>query len=791
MVNRESNLRTPDGRAVPVGLRTTQADYSASRQATGRQSYANWDPRVQIPEVVDDLSYGYGQLLRPPHGNARRYSYGFVDARIPGKIFLPPQLNSVTITAEDRIYDQYTRSISGTDTQYVCNGRYLNYWTTDPTTVSNAHDSGTGLSHISARNYQGVQSESYTFIAVEVVSGGMPQPYLTHDGSGAAATFAKDTQRTDVAASAGIFDDDGSFTEDDAPPFALTLSSLVAADDAVYIRGLQPFEGVDITINAANGSATTLTAKYWTGSAWAALSSVSDGTASSGASFGQTGNITWTLPTNWAINTVNETVGYHVQLTFNNNFDSSVSTTDIDLLQRDTALLFETHGDRLYCIRKQANGNYLYSTQNGGTDSSWARIGLVTSHDNPITNMLSGSGRLFIFAERNFFALGSDGSTISEERWPDPFYLRSANNGRGASIVRGSLWVPAGAGMYQIESVGGDIAVDDLIGPGAIADNSTPVSGEITCVAADKFYAYAVLQTGAGVSYLLSRSHQIGAWHTLLNMGNITSRTMWVSDIGHASNPTLYFHAGDDTRYITLPRNSPDATTDSNCRFDSATTDAGVLYLGRFTSPQRFEQKCWLQGRVQGEDFSSTETVVFAYRSTDDGSWTNLATFDADPGAEQNFTGTLASRYLELRLTLTSSGTTTTPIIRDVAIDFAVRFPQKLVYEWAVILEDHQVNRSGKERPELASDIKASIETAMASASAVTLRDEHLDESIEIIPQNYEAVDVLNAEGENVSFVALCSAARHQGTVFGTWSRMASYTWGALAAFTWSELTGL
>jgi hypothetical protein len=791
ILNREPNLKTPGGRSVPVGLRTVQADYSASRQATGTQSYANWDPKVQIPEVVSDLSEGYAQFTRPPQGNPARYHYGFVDARVPNKLFLPPQVNAVAITAEDRIYDDYRRSIGGTDTQYICNGRYVQYWTTDPTSVSNAHDSGTGLSHISARTFQGSQSAQYTFIGVEVASGTMPQPYLTHDGSGAAATFAKDTQDTNVAPAAGLFSDDGSFTEDSAAPIALTLSSLVAADDAVYVRGLQPYEGVKITINAANGSSSTITAKYWTGSAWAAFSSVSDGTASSGASFGQTGSITWTLPTNWAINAINDTVGYHVQFTFNNNFDSSVSTTDIDLIQRDTALLFEAHGDRLFCIRKQANGNHLLSTQNGGTNADWASVGLVTGHDNPVKNMVSGSGRLWIFAERNFFVLGTDGTTISEDRWPDPFYLRSSTNAVGASIVRGRIWVPAGAGLYQVQEASGYVAVDDLIGPGALADNSSPVAGKVTCVASDKFYAYAVLQDAAGASFLLSRSHGIGKWHTLLSLGSITARHMWVADIGHATNPLLYFNAGNDLRYIVLPRSSPDPTTDSAYRFDTSSANVGVLYLGRFTSPQIFENKVWLQGRVLGEDLSATTTAVLAYRSTDDGSWTNLATFTDDPGGEQNFTGTLASRFLELRLTLTSSSTSTTPIIRQVALDYAVRFPQKLLYQWAVVLEDHQLNRVGVERTDTAADVKSAIETSMATASAVTLYDEHLDESIEVVPQDYEAVDVLNAEGESISYVAVCTAARHQGTVFGTWSRMASYTWGDLAGFTWADLVSI
>ena len=139
-------------------------------------------------------------------------------------------------------------------------------------------------------------------------------------------------------------------------------------------------------------------------------------------------------------------------------------------------------------------------------------------------------------------------------------------------------------------------------------------------------------------------------------------------------------------------------------------------------------------------------------------------------------------------MTLTSGSTSATPIIRQVALDYAVRFPQKLLYQWAVVLEDRQLNRVGVERADTAADVKSAIETSMATASAVTLYDEHLDESLEVVPQDYQAVDVLNAEGESISYVAVCTASRHQGTVFGTWSRMASYTWGDLAGFTWAEL---
>ena len=83
----------------------------------------------------------------------------------------------------------------------------------------------------------------------------------------------------------------------------VVLSSLntFANGDAIYVGSHVPIRGLAVTMTASlNGNASILSGYYWNGSAWTDLS-VTDGTiAPAGTCLGQSGTITWTVPTAWA-----------------------------------------------------------------------------------------------------------------------------------------------------------------------------------------------------------------------------------------------------------------------------------------------------------------------------------------------------------------------------------------------------------------------------------------------------------------------------------------------------------
>lgn len=62
----------------------------------------------------------------------------------------------------------------------------------------------------------------------------------------------------------------------------------------MYIGSLRPLDGLKLYVGTANISTSSMTLFYWNGSAWTAVSSLSDGTSSGGKSLAQTGSVTFT-----------------------------------------------------------------------------------------------------------------------------------------------------------------------------------------------------------------------------------------------------------------------------------------------------------------------------------------------------------------------------------------------------------------------------------------------------------------------------------------------------------------
>jgi hypothetical protein len=590
------------------------------------------------------------------------------------------------------------------------------------------------------------------------------------------------------------FDNDGTPTHDVAAPMVLVLDSLVAAEDYVLVGASQPFEGVEVTMANANGNASTITAKYWNGSAWTSLSSVSDGTASGGASLGQTGEITWTLPTNWAVyEAYSQRSWYWVRFSWSANLDSSVETTDIDLIQRDTAEFFAVHDELLYCVRKEADGFILYSTALGGTDSTWAEVETVTDLENPVTGMLSAGSRLYIFTETVPHVLADGGESVGQEVWPHPRSLRDANNGVGASEWRNGAWVPARRDLYHFSDDRGYVVINDRIGPGRLLDNDSPVSGRVTCFAGDDYFGYATIRNeNESKSYLISYDLNEGVWHSLLDLGNITPRKMWVSDVGHADNPLLYFNAGDDTRWIILPRHGPDpSATGSGCRFDAATSNVGYIYFGRFYSRFIFEILAFHTGKMIADDVSSSDRISFEYRTVDGGEWNTLLTMDTESYDDADFASSITGRFIELRCLIGGTTVTATPILRDLFASFAVRFPTKKTIPVAIEIADFQADRFGNQRQETAKDLIDALEVSVDASAPITLQIPDLATSWSVLSRDYRLFNVKSEAGKPREWLAYTEWTQRAAAATGTWNNGTTYTWDEWGSFTWDTVTTL
>ena len=132
----------------------------------------------------------------------------------------------------------------------------------------------------------------------------------------------------------------------------VVLSSLdtAANNDFLYVGSHEQFRGVVIDVDAANGTSSILTVRYWNGSSWTDISDL-DGTIDTGKTMAVDGNVTWTVPSDWvadslvgigdALSAIGENVGverlYWTRWEFSVVLDSSVTLNSMRSLNRSTA----------------------------------------------------------------------------------------------------------------------------------------------------------------------------------------------------------------------------------------------------------------------------------------------------------------------------------------------------------------------------------------------------------------------------------------------------------------------
>lgn len=97
------------------------------------------------------------------------------------------------------------------------------------------------------------------------------------------------------------FTDASDNAQDGSTSTDITLSSLPssAAGGRIYLGSAVPVRGWVADVDAVNGTASVSTGEYWNGSAWTDLS-ITDGTASGGATWAVDGTITFAVPAAWA-----------------------------------------------------------------------------------------------------------------------------------------------------------------------------------------------------------------------------------------------------------------------------------------------------------------------------------------------------------------------------------------------------------------------------------------------------------------------------------------------------------
>ena len=146
---------------------------------------------------------------------------------------------------------------------------------------------------------------------------------------------------------------------------ALGALDTIANGDWFHISYTSKFLGIKVTMGTdVNTNAATLTAKYYNGNAWAAVT-IFDGTAVSGKTLAQSGYIWLAIPTAWEISdeALTHTPTFQLQFGVSAALSATVDVNEIDLVPQPDSLLVsdlcENFKDRLVLVPTKAEYNVL------------------------------------------------------------------------------------------------------------------------------------------------------------------------------------------------------------------------------------------------------------------------------------------------------------------------------------------------------------------------------------------------------------------------------------------------
>ena len=730
------------------------------------RAYAQFPSEHEAAWTTGDLTGGFGAGTAPAEGG-RRYAHGFVDARFPNQIMLPPAVTVSQTSADGMVRGHF--ELGGV--QYALIGSAV-YRSTDGAQWTLAHRFADGVTPKSAAVFQGAAAAPHAFVAVGGGSG--DGPYWTFDGDAWTPHPGVQTKPTAVLATS-----DGGVTYTDQTASAeVRLSGAAAAGAWLLVGADAPFDSLRLDPRQRiNRRTATLTAEFWTGTAWAPVSDWVDRTSVESATLGRAGAAEFTEPVTWRSSSVGDIQAFWLRLSVTAPLGGGVRMHDLAVHQPRKADRFLVVGPELLRLSSEAGAPRISRVMDGGSAASWTAGVPVGGPGDAVTHLLSLGDTPYAIKTDGLFRLRTSGAAMLEEPWPRPAAPGSEVRPRGVAVWRGAFWLPLRDGLYRFTP-----GALELVGPETLRDNDSPVRGRITACAGDAFFLYAALRSEQGVTYLMCHDPERGAWYPLADLGKRECRHMWVSDVP-GPNPRLFLGIGGDIGVVILPRHTANPLHDPRCRF----APSGELRLSRFHGSPAARRTAFLGLVLDGARLGPQAQVDASYRLDGAGAFEPLGRFATASGQRVDFGSAVAGTSIDLRLRLTSQSDRATPVIRAVTLAYAARTGFRRVFDFRVRLADELSLRDGGRDRRTARDLKRALMAAAASELPVVLITPD-GEALEVLVREAE----VRATGRPLAWATHISATEYRPTAaHGRHGRLATYRHDHLAAYSHRQMTQL
>lgn len=215
-------------------------------------------------------------------------------------------------------------------------------------------------------------------------------------------------------------------------------------------------------------------------------------------------------------------------------------------------------------------------------------------------------------------------------------------------------------------------------------------------------------------------------WHPIFinHEKGVPIRRIHLQTIPGETQDRLWYSAGSDIVWLSMPSETLDPTEDSNYRYHHD----GMLQLSLHNFKLKDVQKTYDEVRVFAEGLSTGAQYITGRYSIDNGSTftdfvdNNLDTSPVDESQISTSTSQIQNENIWIHLFLHSTSQTVTPVLRAVVLDAVAHIPTKFQYSVTFRAADENEDLRGDEESASAASLISQLETWANAGNRLTLR---------------------------------------------------------------------
>jgi hypothetical protein len=468
---------------------------------------------------------------------------------------------------------------------------------------------------------------------------------------------------------------------DTSTTMSTNLAKYASAPAQYLLFGYRkPWTGIYFDLGTMNANASSITVEFFDGTAWVALTGVTDGTATGGKPFAQDGKITWTRPPQtWKRATISNLAGtnalFYIRIWNSGASDFSAGTArNIDYIEyREEASRFISTGKALF---RAFDHNHQDWTEDGGITATWFdQSDELGDYQSDFVGLATAQGSVIAKRTTDLAGLNQDGTAGNfMAEWADN--PATSSDDQAVASFLNDIYFAHQNGFHQLDLISGNLK---SVGMDRLLIGEAMPQLRVTAAVGDRTqFLYCGAYDDAGGTGWIAKFGSIrpgvnpdgtqelirhDAWHLPLSLGSrkpCALAVVWLSNQPYL----LMGDAAGVVGSIKLPKGTHPLDTNSGCTWS---TVRSWVQFATFYGEEASRRLTLTAVTVTGRNLTTsgaTRTVEIATSDPNSTTWVNQGTWALAPGQEIALPNPHVGYGVNIRLYINNS-VAATPVIVD------------------------------------------------------------------------------------------------------------------------------